>query len=277
MDSEILERIEKQMEGNGLALAAVAEVLQKMDARLHKAEEEEEEDKEREEEAAEMEWAVQEKAELVKAVAAETVELIKGGQYSGESGMDVDGEKVKNAKSAKGGIPSTGGASGADDSETAVTINTDTDKVQGVIQAMQKQLDMLKEGMPWDDAEGTDEDEDEAASQDEPKEDELDEAGDKNVSYSVENLEKMVAAETDKRLRKMGFKEETSLMRPTIIDHNNMGTDGGTPISKGQNLADSGDEVVDQLADLSYKQLRDLQMQVESGETEGVPKELISS
>ena len=43
MDSEILERIEKQMEGNGLALAAVAEVLQKMDARLHKAEEEEEE------------------------------------------------------------------------------------------------------------------------------------------------------------------------------------------------------------------------------------------
>ena len=95
MDSEILERIEKQMEGNGLELAAVAEVLQKMDSRLHKAEEEEEEDKEREEEAAEMEWAVQEKAELVKAVAAETVELIKGGQYSGESGMAVDGEKVK--------------------------------------------------------------------------------------------------------------------------------------------------------------------------------------
>jgi len=67
-------------------------------------------------------------------------------------------------------------------------------------------------------------------------------------------------------------------MRPTIIDHNNMGTDGGTPISKGGTLsAASGDEVVDQLANLSYKQLRDLQTQVESGETDGVPKELIQS
>ena len=39
MDDAILDRIEKQMEGNGLAMAAVAEVLQKMDSRLKKAEE----------------------------------------------------------------------------------------------------------------------------------------------------------------------------------------------------------------------------------------------
>ena len=38
-----MERIEKALEGNGLALSAVAEVLQKMDARLAKADEEEEE------------------------------------------------------------------------------------------------------------------------------------------------------------------------------------------------------------------------------------------
>ena len=96
------------------------------------------------------------------------------------------------------------------------------------------------------------------------------------MAYSVENLEKMVEIETEKRLRKMGFKEETSLMRPTIIDHNNMGTDGGTPISKGGQLTSgSGDEVVDQLTNLSYKQLRDLQMQVEEGQTEGIPQELL--
>ena len=267
MDSEILDRIEKQMEGNGLALAAVAEVLQKMDARLLKAEEDDEEAAKKDEEVEEMEWAVQEKADLVKAVAVETMELMKAGQYGGERGVPVDGEKVKSASS-------TGkSSSNADDSEKAVTIDTKTENVQGIIQAMQKQLALLKDGMPWeegdDDDDAADEEEDERASQDNPQE---------NVAYSVENIEKMVAAETEKRLRKMGFKEETSLMRPTIIDHNHMGTDGGTPISKGGTLsAASGDEVVDQLANLSYKQLRDLQMQVESGETDGVPRELISS
>ena len=38
MDDAILDRIEKQMEGNGLAMAAVAEVLHKLDARLKMAE-----------------------------------------------------------------------------------------------------------------------------------------------------------------------------------------------------------------------------------------------
>ena len=45
LDDTILSRIEKQMEGNGLAMAAVAEVLQKMDARLEKAETEDDEDR----------------------------------------------------------------------------------------------------------------------------------------------------------------------------------------------------------------------------------------
>jgi hypothetical protein len=53
------ERIEKALEGNGLALSAVAEVLQKMDARFSKAEEDEE-DKREEEDAA------VEKSDLVK-------------------------------------------------------------------------------------------------------------------------------------------------------------------------------------------------------------------
>ena len=41
MSEEILELIEKQMEGSNLALAAVADVLNKMDNRLSKAAEEE--------------------------------------------------------------------------------------------------------------------------------------------------------------------------------------------------------------------------------------------
>ena len=38
---DMVDRLEKQIEGSNLALAAVAEVLQKMDSRLIKAEEEE--------------------------------------------------------------------------------------------------------------------------------------------------------------------------------------------------------------------------------------------
>ena len=41
MDNDVLTRLEKQMEGNGLAQAADAEVSQKMDARLTKAEDDE--------------------------------------------------------------------------------------------------------------------------------------------------------------------------------------------------------------------------------------------
>ena len=44
MSNEI-EDIKKQLEGNTLAMGAVAEVLQKMDERLSKAEEAEEEEK----------------------------------------------------------------------------------------------------------------------------------------------------------------------------------------------------------------------------------------
>ena len=48
-----MERIEKALEGNGLALSAVAEVLHKMDARLAKADEDEEEKRQDEEDAVE--------------------------------------------------------------------------------------------------------------------------------------------------------------------------------------------------------------------------------
>ena len=39
-DYDIVDRLEKQIEGSNLALAAVAEVLHKMDSRISKAEEE---------------------------------------------------------------------------------------------------------------------------------------------------------------------------------------------------------------------------------------------
>ena len=85
MSDEILANLEKHMEGNQLALAAVAEVLQKMDSRLLKEEEDEEEK--------EMEKAAEaEKDALVKSVTQGVIAALKADQ-----GMDVDGEKTRSA------------------------------------------------------------------------------------------------------------------------------------------------------------------------------------
>ena len=80
--ADIDERLEKQMEGTNLALAAVAEVLQKMDGRLAKEAEEEEE---------EMEKAAIEKAQsdLVKSVASEVVSMLKASEGDSYAGADV--------------------------------------------------------------------------------------------------------------------------------------------------------------------------------------------
>ena len=86
--ADITERIEKQMEGTNLALAAVAEVLQKMDFRLSK-EEEASEYAEREDANASA------KAELVKSIANEVLTVIKEGTTTEEKGMDVSGKERK--------------------------------------------------------------------------------------------------------------------------------------------------------------------------------------
>jgi hypothetical protein len=273
MDDNVLDRIEKQMEGTGLALAAVAEVLQKMDYRLNKAEEDDYVQLEENAQMEEMELAQMEKSDLIKSIASEVVDMLKAGQYGGERGVPVDGEKVKSASSEKGGIPSTGGSPDADDSEAAITIDTKTENVQGVIQAMEKQLDLLKQGgMPWDEA-GNGEGEDEAETS---EEEEAEGSEEEPVEQTyMEQMQKMVQAETESRLRKMGFREENSLNGPQVINYDAMGMDGTSVIAKGG--ANTGDEVVDQLMNLSYKQLRELQLQIDSGDTEGVPQELITN
>ena len=100
--ADISERLEKQMEGTNLALAAVAEVLQKMDIRLAKEEEEEE--------AEENEKAMEKaQSELVKSVATEVVAMLKASAGDSYAGADVSGDERK----AK---PSGGTPQNADDS-----------------------------------------------------------------------------------------------------------------------------------------------------------------
>jgi hypothetical protein len=278
-DYDIVERLEKQIEGSNLALAAVAEVLHKMDSRISKQEEFDMELAEDEEDAIE-------KQEIIKAVAGEVYGLIKA-----DAGMP-DMDKEGSAKERKAGsMPK-----GKDDSEKAVTVVNKLTDQQAAIQAMQKQLNLLKD--EWDKEEDEDMEEENGDENGDEEEEEEEEDGFGLARYAVENAEqypvienmqkqinelksalkganniqKAVQHETEGRLRKMGFREETSLTRPTVIRYeDSMGTDGTSPIQKEA----SGGDTVDQMMQMSYQDLRRLQETIESGETDGVPRELI--
>ena len=272
-DSDIVERLEKQIEGSNLALAAVAEVLQKMDSRLTKAEDEEFE-------ISQDEADQFEKQEIIKAVASEVFGLIKA-----DSGNPTGAQWGKSEKSAS----SMKGTGQGDDSENAVTIDSKTENVQSVIQAMQKQLELLKESVDGD-GYGFSKEDDEEYEEGDNEEDEEDVDDDKEfpedvqemakqianlqkmVSKKNNNVQKMIASETENRLRKMGFQEENGLNRPRLIQYGDMGVDGAAPIRKSSS---NPDETVDQMMQMSYSELRRLQEQIESGDTDGVPRELL--
>ena len=126
-DYDIVDRLEKQIEGSNLALAAVAEVLHKMDTRISKQED-------YDMELAEDEQDAMEKQEIIKAVAGEVYGLIKADQ--GMPDMDKEGS-AKERKAASM-------TKGKDDSEKAVTVVNKLTDQQAAIQAMQKQLNLLK-------------------------------------------------------------------------------------------------------------------------------------
>jgi len=270
--ADISERIEKQMEGTNLALAAVAEVLQKMDGRLAKEEAD----------AAaqyELDAADAARADLVKSIANEVIAVIKDTEGKG---MDVSGDERK-AK-ATGGTPQN-----ADDSESAANPTTKIEDQQNTIQAMQKnhhmeddEDDAEKGGMAYKDAEEDEEAEEEAADMpavngkdmEEEDEDEMKamskqlEAMRKQLEAAEANMQKAVQTEAENRLRKMGFREENGLQAPKIT--NGLGLDDSTPLVKADSM-----NTVDQLASLSYTELRNLQHQIETGNTDGVPRELL--
>jgi hypothetical protein len=292
-DSDIVERLEKQIEGSNLALAAVAEVLHKMDSRLTKAENEEVEFSQDQEDE-------MEKQEIIKAVAGEVYGLIKADT---PDNMGQWGEGGDYTVKVKGSSGSSGTITGkADDSETALNIESDTAKAKRTFQAMQKQIKLLKEavGMDDDDEDENDEDENVEAgygygmAKDDDSDDEDDDDAKKDedeeeypgiaamaksiasikkmVRSKNTNIQKMVQSETENRLRKMGFREENGLNSPKLIRYEDaLGVDNTPPIRK----AASADDTVDQMMQMSYGELRRLQEAVESGDTDGIPRELL--
>ena len=271
------ERLEKQMEGTNLALAAVAEVLSKMDDRLAK----EEHDAIANAEASAAEAA---KADLVKSVASEVVALLKEG---GDQGMDVSGDDRKAQSTGKG-------PQDADDSESAANVATKIEDQQNTIQAayhgdedddkkdkaMEKGAhddeDKEEKGMykEDDDDKADDIPESEEKGMDDDDDDDMEKMQkqlaslQKQLAETQANIQNAVQSESEERLRKMGFREENGLQAPKVM--NGLGVDSTTPIQKSATV-----DTPDQLAELSYSELRNLQHKIESGETDGLPKELL--
>jgi len=293
-DSDIIERLEKQIEGSNLALAAVAEVLHKMDSRLTKAEEDEFELSQDQEDEIE-------KQEIIKAVAGEVYGLIKADAPDNMGQWGEGGDYNVNAKGSSGSSGTISGSS--DDSEKAISIDSKTEHAKRTINAMQKQLSLLKDslengdeydvekagygmakqpgeldGMGDEDEDETDEEREAREKEKEDKDFPVEEMAkniaeiQKMVSSKSKNIQKMVQNETEERLRKMGFREENGLNSPKLIRYDDaLGVDNTSPIRKNINA----DDTVDQMMQLSYGELRRLQEAVESGDTDGIPRELL--
>tara|TARA_R100001509_G_scaffold123647_1_gene77341 strand:+ start:339 stop:1199 length:861 start_codon:yes stop_codon:yes gene_type:complete len=283
MADEILDRIEKHMEGTSLGLAALAEVLQKMDGRM-------EADDAYAIEKAEQEEAAFEHAALVKDIAHSVlIEL-------SDQGMDVDGTDIENVGKpdpTKGATATPNYIGDADDSSETVTPRQSIEEQQASIMAEDDEDEDEEKAMHAGKmkamhagkmkAEDDDEDDEEKAIENaykkvEMADDDEDEDEEKAMlKKSIKQLQKQIEAldiskavkeESENRLRKMGFKEENGLQRPQLST-NVFGADE-TPIKKAQTVND----VVDQLTNLSYKELRKMQEFKRQGLTENLPDEI---
>jgi len=249
-NGDVLEQIQTQLEGNTLGLSAVADVLQKMEARLEKAEDYEYEEN--------LQLAEEEQYDaLIKGVAQEVIAMIKS---DNEVGIDVEEKKVGGTKLSD---------SNADDGSETV------DNAKGTPTADAQDVIVSKRADDDDDerrrARSRDEEEEEGKDEIVQMKKQLEELQ-KQVAGYQEGIQKSSDTQVIDRLERMGFREENGLAAPKIIPDETLGIESETFISK----AGQAEDVVDQLSKLSFKELRVLQERVQSGDTEGIPTELLS-
>ena len=232
-----------------------------------------------------------EKEELISDIAkAVMIEL-------SDQGMDVDGTDIENVGKpdpTKGATATPNYIGDADDSSETVTPRQSIEEQQASIMAEDDEDEDEEKAMHAGKmkamhagkmkAEDDDEDDEEKAIENAYKKVEMAEDDDEDedeekamLKKSIKQLQKQIEAldiskavkeESENRLRKMGFKEENGLQRPQLST-NVFGADE-TPIKKAQTVND----VVDQLTNLSYKELRKMQEFKRQGLTENLPDEI---
>ena len=278
--AEVLANLQKTNEGTILGLQAVAEQLSKMNS------------------ASEQQEALQKEKEtkneyntMVKSIAGDVFKLVR------KQLEDLGGDETKNVggkSKAAGSGPDT-----TEESKKEALKNPTEHGAQRTIQAMSKQ------GMPnpeWDEEEDDELGEKEYGLEETPPIDEAEdempmgedeELSDKEIRYMARMIKELqksnkgmkrqfaemqkgqedrIQEETEKRLRKAGFREERSLVGPRLVKKE-MGVDG-VPIVKSEE-ASSPMQIAKQLESLSWSDLASLRERTLSGQFEGVPRELL--
>jgi hypothetical protein len=256
MDNDIAQSIEKHMEGTNLGLAALAEVLSKMDARLSEDEEADyEEQLQLEEDTA--------RYELVKEIAGEIFDVLKAegaGIGTGDSKTTNKAESgnlkggADSDDSSKTVSPDTSTATAGRPTESPTGSSLDHDSPGG------SQLNTTSQKENWDEDE---EDEDEERR-------EL-----RNLKKELDALKSSINDQVNDgvtaRLNKSGFKEANTLKAPALID---LGA-GEQPLQKGS--ITTQEDLLDVLVKMDDKEVRRLEGKVMAGDYEGVPHEILQS
>ncbi len=255
MDNDIAQSIEKHMEGTNLGLAALAEVLSKMDARLSEDEEADyEEQLQLEEDTA--------RYELVKEIAGEIFDVLK----AEGAGIGVGDSKSTN-KAEKGNLKG-----GADSDDGSKTISPDTSTATAgrpTESPTGSSLDHDSPGGSQLNTTSQKEDWDEEEDEDEEKR-ELRRLK-KELTELKSSIHDQVNDGVTARLNKSGFKEANTLKAPALID---LGA-GEQPLQKGS--ITTQEDLLDVLVKMDDKEVRRLEGKVMAGDYEGVPHEILQS
>ena len=294
-----IKRLEKSSEGTVLALGAIADVLNKMELRFKKQEEDDDAENAAADAVAEEEEEEVEKAQLVKEIAGSVIKQL----------MDLQGDKpVEVAKKYKWPMEES-------DSDDAVEAKprTATNEVQRPIQAMK--LKKHDEEEEWEDEEeiemaykdhhGEEEleeeieeeieaQEEEEVAEDYPMEEEAEEDEvieemrlmrkqmqslrkqnqklQKQIDGVGDNFQSASDKKADALMQKMGYRKEQSTA-PRLVTPQTIAP-ADVPIVKGH---EQSADIADQLSDLSWSEVWNLRLQKMSGETDGLPKELLGN
>jgi hypothetical protein len=258
MDNDIAQSIEKHMEGTNLGLAALAEVLSKMDARLSEDEEADyEEQLQLEEDTA--------RFELVKEIAGEIFEVLK----AEGAGIGTGDSKTTN-KAESGNLKG-----GADSDDSSKTVSPDTSTATAGRPTESPTGSSLDHDSPGGSQLNTTSQKERYEEWDEDDEDDDEKRELRNLKKELDELKSsindQVSDGVSARLNKSGFKEANTLKAPRMID---LGA-GDQPLQKGS--IQTREDLLDVLVKMDDKEVRRLEGKVMAGDYEGVPYEILQS
>lgn len=293
--NDYFERMEKSQQGSTLALGAVAEHLEKMNRWFEKQDERDEDEKHREEMEMEKQQSEVAKQELIKEISTAVFGLMK-------ENMELHGDKMHSV-SHEDVFHEHGNE---DEAQEDADPRSDTEEVQQPLQAMLKELrgeftalkkHLLKEhaeqyegydgeeaGMGMEEEVMADEMDDHESAEYPMEEDEYEEKSYgrmyKSLKKEFSNLKKGFESELEKKaiekaedvLQKKGWTKEIN-RQPRRIKDGTMGLNEETPIMKSQDR----ENVVDELKNLSWRELNEMRHSKIMGNTDGLPREVIEN